>query len=1062
MTVLWHGHQTSTNARGKRAIMKTNTRRNGASFAFRKNCLALLVGLAITSSVSAQQSTAVAKYAIPSGDLIQVVNEISRNSGFQIVYDIESLRGLKSIEVSGNLTLQQALDKALNGTGLTWTLVNPTTVSIRKNDSAPKAPASTKSPANARRANSASLEGQDTTALPAILVKGSRSLNTDIFRSEDDIQPYVVFDREEIEQSLALNIEEFLNTRLPMNASRGTASRNYAGTNDGNRSSFDLRGLGANQTLILINGRRAPGVQGERGTDLAQPDVNGIPIAAIERIEVLPTTASGIYGGGATGGVINIILRKDYQGTEIQFSYDNSFDTDSARRRFDASTGFSLEGGRTQVMVSASYSDANDLLVGDRDFASRARAAALANDPAGLEFNSPGGNRTNFRSVDGTMLSLINGTTLGTFFGSVPVGYLGDDDGSGLLAGAGVYDFSIPQGITGARQSLVTTPTTNAFNLTVRREMSSRVDAYLDAGTTQNRSVIRYAGTAPEYLLSPGDPGNPFNNLILFAIPAGDYEAATESTSDTLRLNSGLIISLPSDWSAGLDASWNRSTNKYAKTYGTYDLYGVESAFAAGTLNPFRDVSIFPLDLSPYLSPSVTDYGPSEVSTTDFAARIAGPAFALPAGKVNLSALASYRRDTAESNIEPSGTEYAYYPKRHQDVTSLYVEAMAPLVAPSQEVPFVNALEMQASLRWDSYKTVSVATGQSITLPTSGSPIPPIDYEKTSFDSVDYTLGFRYRPIEDVAIRASHSTGFLPPSIAQIASLVIEQGYGYVSDPKRGGQRTFFPARNVVGGNPDVQAEQSKSVSAGIIYTPSAIPGLRLSVDYTRIKKRDEIATLSQQEIVNLEDIIPDRIIRGPVVPSDPPGYAGPITSIDTSVVNISASRVEAYDFQVNYDHYFENMGDIQVYAVATRQTTLERQVIPTSPMVDRVGFSDGPLKWRGNIGIVWRLGNVTLAANTQFYDKYKVYSSTLPIEYIDSVTRIQGGYYVDAQSYTDVSARYVFSGGRLNGAQVSLGIRNLFDQSPPVVAGWQGTDGYSTFGDPRMRTYAITLKKTF
>src|SRR4051794_27627547 len=105
--------------------MKTNTRRNSAIVTFRKNCLALLVGVAITSSVSAQQPTVTAKYAIPSGDLTQVVNEISRSSGLQIVYDIESLRGLKSIEVSGNLTLQQALDKALNGTGLTWTLVNP-------------------------------------------------------------------------------------------------------------------------------------------------------------------------------------------------------------------------------------------------------------------------------------------------------------------------------------------------------------------------------------------------------------------------------------------------------------------------------------------------------------------------------------------------------------------------------------------------------------------------------------------------------------------------------------------------------------------------------------------------------------------------------------------------------------------------------------------------------------------------------------------------------------------------------------------------------------------------
>lgn len=1006
-------------------------------------------------------SEATSSYNIPAGDLPGALDKFSTQSGIQLLYRPELVVGKRARAVTGALTPTAALRQLLEGTGVAFERVNDSTYAL-------KSPPLKLKPKEKQKSAAATAPvkldpaAENPVTLPEILVKGSKSLNTDMLRSEDDIQPYVVFEREEIEQSFATNIEEFLITRLPMNASRGTESRNSAGTRKGNQSSFDLRGLGSNQTLILINGRRAPGIQSDRGADLSQPDLNGIPIAAIERIEILPTTASGIFGGGATGGVINIILRKDYQGSEVQVSYDNSFDTDSSKRRIDASSGFSLEGGRTQVMLAASYSDANDLQTGDREFSSRARAAALANDPGGLESNMPAGNRTNYRSVDGYNLTLTDGTSLGTTFGSVPIGYLGGDGGLGLVDGAGVYDMSIPQGITGARQSLVAAPTTSAANITIRREMSSAISAYLDASITRNASLISYAGTSTQYLLFPGDPGNPFENIVSFAIPAGDYEASTSSESETKRVLGGITVEFSPEWTGGLEVNWNRSSTKHIATYGVYDKSAVEGAFAAGTLNPFRDTGLFPLDLSPYELPAVTDFGPSVVGMTEFAARIAGPAFMLPAGPVSLSGLASFRREVAESTIEPAGSAYSYYPERHQDVSSVYFEATAPVVDQSQAVSGVNSLELQASVRWDKYRTVSVPTGQSLRLPTIDSPLPDVDYQKTNFDSVDYTVGLRYRPIEDVTVRASYATGFLSPSLAQIASLVIENGYGYVRDPKRGGMRTFFPSRMVLAGNPGVQPESSESLSAGIIYAPSFLQGLRLSIDYTRIKKRDEITTLTQQNIVDLEDDFPGRVVRGPVGPLDPPGYAGPITSIDTSVLNVAASRVEAYDFQVDYDWNMGDKGNLRLYAIATLQTALERQVLPTSPIIDRVGFSDGPLERRGNVGFVWAVGAYSFAANTQFYDRYKVYSSTFPLAYLEFVTRPQGGEYVQAQSYTDVSARYVFENGPLTGTQVSLGVRNIFDQSPPVVAGWSSTGGYSTFGDPRMRTYAVTIKKAF
>jgi len=151
----------------------------------------------------------------------------------------------------------------------------------------------------------------------------------------------------------------------------------------GNYSSINLRGLGENQTLILVDGRRLPPRPGVV-SGFGQPDINGIPLAMIERIEVLPSTSSGIYGGGATGGMINIITRKDFSGVVLGFNYVNTFDTDAAKRRADLMATFNLRGGTTIFTLTASRSDSTDLLTQDRDFAVRSRQLLQKTSPSSI------------------------------------------------------------------------------------------------------------------------------------------------------------------------------------------------------------------------------------------------------------------------------------------------------------------------------------------------------------------------------------------------------------------------------------------------------------------------------------------------------------------------------------------------------------------------------------------------------------------------------------------------------------------------------------------------------
>ncbi len=1015
---------------------------------FNKRSLAVTVGAAalaawLSPTVVVAQ-TARYQFNIPAQDLGDALRAVAVTSNQQIAFAEDQVQGVRSPPVVGEYSLEQAMGILLGNSRFNWSR-SPRGVIIVQRAGDARSDLVTDEPA----------------VLPEILVQGGGSLNTDVRRTEDDILPYVVFDRYQIQSSQATNVEDFLRSRLSMATDRGTAARNDPGSNvSGNRSSFNLRGLGANQTLILVNGRRMAGVRYSGNEALEQPDINGIPIASIERIEVLPGTASGIYGGGATGGVINIILRKDYSGTELQLTYDNTFDTDSARRRVDLNTGFSLEDGRTQIMLSGSYSDGNDLLARDRNFIDAARERARQNAPDWFVRNANlASNRTNFRSRSGGNLTLRNGTPFGSSFGSVPVGYLGGDGGAGLLPGAGILDLTLPDGPTGQQQSLSAVPENQALNLTIRRDMTEAIQAYLDLSITRSKSVTRQGFTVSPVLLTATQPGNPFQQEVRVFLQDPDLDTVTLSESGTQRVNGGFIVDLPHGWTAGLDANWNRATNSYFGDYRIVSPTAVRAAVAAGQIDLFRDLDQSPIDLTPYMDPQPVSLPTAPTYLEDYSARIAGPLFSLPAGQVRMTGLVSHRREEQPglvSYFEPYD-EYTYYHPRSQVADSVYVETLVPLFSETQDVFLLRSLEAQLSVRWDRYlTTTSPAVYYYGTDPT------PAPQEVTNkLESTDYTVGLRYMPTSDLTVRASYATGFLPPSLTQLMGF----SYAFVMnnpDPLRGNTISFTPITATVGGNPDARPEESISQSIGLIYAPSSVSGLRISVDHIWIKKTDELTTLSAPDILANEALFPGRVVRGGNLPGDPPGWAGVVTSLDTSIVNASSSQVEATDIQVDYEREIGDFGWFRFYAVGTVQTTMERQITSSSPVIDRVGFQDGPGELRFNVGLDWQRGPWTVAINTQYYDEYKVFGSTADTAAQTLAPQIQGSSTIPSQTYTDISGRYDFESGWLAGTQISVGVRNVFNQDPPVIATGGISGGYSTFADPRLRTYAISIRRSF
>ena len=928
-----------------------------------------------------------------------------------------------------------------------------------------------------------------------IVVVGSR--NAGIRRFEDDPQPYIVFNADDLQNSSARNLEEFFRTRLPQNTAQTSNQQfnSFAGR-IGNTSSINLRGLGADQTLILVNGRRAPRVSADLTDDATggftfqQADVNGIPMASIERIEVLPSTASGIYGGGATGGVINIITRRDFRGGEFQVLYGDTDDGSFAEYEIDASYGLALEGGRTNILLTGSYSGSGDLLAGERDFGQDSLNLLLANDPeAYYELTTPPlASTPNIRSsLDGNLV-LDDGTDLGSPITFVPVGYAGvaSDGGQALIDNAGRYSTAPAPDLNGEFNTIRQSPEIYSAAFSIRREFTPDLELFLDTSFSSNEGQRKAFTNLPRSFMPGGVPGNPFQGPVTVTYPVTGTSFETTVTQESLSYVAGGTYTLPRDWSVSADYNWSRARTEQIGTSPGFDIFlGINPAIDTGTLDIFRDTVAFPLDLSEFeiLSPN-NIIGPRDSVLRNAAIRISGPAFRLPAGAINIAALVETRDEILEDYYTESYNFFSgvpgelntlYIPEREQSTDSIYLEALIPIFSAANSLPFIRSLELQLSGRYDDYTTEAPSNLDQFAVEARGDiPVDPIETNRNEFDSFDYTVGLRYAVSEDVLFRSSFGTGFLPPSVSQIFRQIGENFRVLGNDPKRGG--SFFLTQDATvffGGNPDLLPEESESWSVGTILTPRFLPGFRLSLDYSVTEKENEIRGADNQLILDNEDLFPDRIVRADLTQADiDAGYTGGvILSLDRSLINFAETKSEALDVQLDQVVETDRYGNFRFYAVATRMFNVEERATPDSEVVDRVGFDGGPLGWRANFGFNWDSpGSIwSLGWNAQYYDSYYVYPATASEFIIEQNTRQQGSAKIPSETYHDFFAvhRLTALDGAFSGLFENLDIRfsiqNVFDKTPTIRPGFSPTQGrFSPYGDNRLRRFTLSLRKNF
>jgi iron complex outermembrane receptor protein len=878
--------------------------------------------------------------------------------------------------------------------------------------------------------------------------------------------PVQVLTRQDIQKSGATNVEQLMLT-IGANTSSGAQMANAAsGATTGSISSISLRGLSSIRTLVLVNGRRvAPYGIGFVG-DSVSVDVGSIPIAMIDRVEVLKDGASAIYGSDAVAGVVNFILRKDYSGGEVQVDVGDTQRGGAGSRRAALTFGLG-DGNRFNVMLSGSFQKDSALFGRDRDFASVGYDLALGNDP------------TSFHTFPANVLDV---ETVATYGGnpSAPGCQLPYAINRGMVDDPFcVFDPS----------PLVTLlPKTDRASLmaTGRYSFGDALEAFFEASwtRTKTRTVIQpvpfsflfalpgnnplntlapWNGLYPaEYgalagtphglgsalttiLLRPGTPyyptafiqsqlANPTDPLPPLTVFYRSNETGNRATTDIAeapRLVLGLRgLAAGWDWEAALLRSQSKVKQQVSDGYPANSL--ILPILNSGRVNFFgpntADV-VAELRATNFVGTAFS----IDSTLTSIAAKGSRELWKLSGGSTGLALGTEFRREDYLFDPHPTietGDISGYGGNFLTTDKSRRVDA----VFAELNLPLIKGLEINGAVRWDRYEGVGNSTTPKLSL--------------------------RWQPRSEIVLRAAVGKGFRAPSLQDLflpnTTGVSTPG---LSDPLRcptTGSRTDCSTQfaTLNGGNGDLSPEKSTNKTLGIVLSP--IPQLTVALDAFRIDLKDTISNGVTPSII-LGDLAKygSLITRGPVDPAFP-NLPGPIIQIDQTNINLGQTKVGGVDLDLRFTQpawggrfsaslagtYFSKY-DVQnpdgSFANGLDSTnSATGGVVPRWKHYASIDYAAGP--WGVTLGQSWQ----------KRYHDLPGTSATAP-------PRKVGVY-----ELYDLQARY--SGFR--NLELRVGIRNLFDKDPPYSnAGGQTSfqGGYDpAYADPRGRFYYAGLTYKF
>ncbi|NQZ80929.1 MAG: TonB-dependent receptor [Colwellia sp.] len=838
-----------------------------------------------------------------------------------------------------------------------------------------------------------------------------------------------------------------------------TASDSVGGGGGGQQTA-SLRSLGGQYTLVLINGRRVASAGSGSAVDL-----NSIPLAAIKRVDVLTDGASAIYGSDAIVGVINFIMKDDYQGVNINARFDKPQETGGESSTFSITGGYGdLSSDGFNVMFSYSHDKQEELKSMDRDFASTgilpfsyqgtdvylqrtssnaipANAYVSFNDASGLANknfnpfkasnngvcgvnNAPQGDSCIYDFTE--TLRIFPESTRDNFFVQ---GVLEVNDNIELFGTASYSDFSLI--------SRIAPYPTLRFNLPVDSSLvQENVFPHLTAEQAANVSNVAVA-----WRTRPG--GNRTN----------DNQTDSYSYVLGMRGDVGDIT---------YDLAWSYSDTDQDRSYITG--YPIEDKLMALLTSGEVNIFVEPENLSEEQNQMVADtmysgdWTVTKTSLNSIEGKASMPVFELPAGDVYIGAGFDYReteyiRTASEANsneiifLATASPEFDMSRENY----GIYFEAIAPIM---------DGLEVTGAFRYDNIGKIT----DNIAKETLNK----------DEDDTTYKLAVSYRPNDDWLIRASIGTGFKSATLRQIGEPRIPFGVtssGYecpfpTSDARSAGCLEGIIQYNVFQeGFADLKPETSEQKSIGFVYAPSN--DFSFNVDWWDVTLEDQVQRLTQNQIfadpVTYSNLFTTSFNRGTGLDQ---------LAIIQAAVNIGVSNNEGIDYGMNLTNEF-SFGTLKTSITGTYVIESNRLRIGTEntfdDSLDKFG-DDNAVTFRNVVRLTntFTHGDFVHSLNMNFrngyQDQYHAGGSTRIRLRDDIATRYEGGVQLNVASYTlfNYTTQY-FVNDNLN---VTLGINNLFDKQPPLSLRTGGA-GHQVGYDPRYtdvlgRTFYLTADYTF
>ena len=846
---------------------------------------------------------------------------------------------------------------------------------------------------------------QDATNLDKVTVTGSHIKRTQI----SGVGPVTVVDREAIERSGAISVETLLQVLPAAAGFAGNQTNAYWADNGYGTTQVNLRGLGINRTLVLLNGRRV--VNGGTGAN-SSVDLNIIPIALIERVEVLKDGASAIYGADAVAGVVNIITKKNFDGVEASVRYGQTFQQDGEEGAVDLAWG--MTGDRGSIMAAINYSESGTVNMADRA-------------PCGLGESG------------GQLVCVGSSSTIG---------------GRAVLANGRRVNFNQQLGGNGnffetyssAKHNFNYFPYLNAVNPIKRLSFSTFGNLSLSEDVRLFTELM-YTNRQSDQIATPGSlglyrpiriaathPTNPTGQALLLQRRRLLEGGVREFYQDvnTFRTVLGLEGQFGAGWDWSMAVNWGRNTGVDGST-NVPNLDRVDQTLntsicsnAPGAAIPcadylgYGDVTQRVLD---YIMFTTRDNGGNEQKS--FTANLSGQLFELPAGWVGVATGVEIRKERGWRDPDQLTVLGIANTNQQDPIAGQYTakEVFAEIAVPLlKDKLLAQSLTLNAAVRYSDYDLFG--------------------------DDTNYKVGLDWQIVPSLKVRANYATAFRIPNVPELFGGVSE-GNLTTTDPCSGWssrppssvvyqncQASRVPVGytqlgntvlTTVGGNANLQPEDAETLTIGAVWTPTFISDLTLTLDYFNIKIDNAIQRIDGSTKLAVCYNTPglahpfcssSNFTRNPLT--------GEVDFLSAQPVNAASERVSGID-----------LGALYQFSLADWNATLNWDVsylknYDVRPFLgaDEIHYAGMITGGRGSY-TQWRsFGSLTLARGP--------WSGSYSVQYIGSADDINAspgdiGDHAPSVTYHNAQVKYAVN----KSMDVAFGINNVFDKKPPFIQSW-------------------------